>query len=368
LFSSELVVFIPGFAKNEEMDREQLDSLRNQTDQEFSILFVDPHRDPKRKELLGEFQRTSGIESFYFPYELDCHPRKWDEAIMNLPYFLLEKGRVFRYQQFRVPSQNLIEFVNSTKENIGFIRDIEVSGKIYPLEEDCSLTINDQFSNPDFTGPRSYSSVEYFKEKSCFVSEKQRSLPQLSPSASYGDHVIEVEEYLLMNGVDEALTATIRVDDLDLNYRWGTAIGEGLVSTFILAEEFLVYFGHDKRKPVINAEKSKRPPCPLCEEFSWISDQIGYRMATNIKGYEYLGYLNHFEWFKCKTCGIVIPRALASNQHIWETKTKKVIRASIGIEGYGRDLRVLREDVLNAETYEKKIDLINNSWNNARYY
>ena len=44
-------------------------------------------------------------------------------------------------------------------------------------------------------------------------------------------------------------------------------------------------------------------------------------------------------------------------------------KASIGIDGrYGRNLAVLREDVLNSKNWQEACDIINNSWSNKKYY
>jgi len=361
-----LLVCIPAYSYSEEYDDVMLASLKNQNNDNFSLLFIDPFIMGKRKDKIYNFEKETGIQSFYFPYQRDFRPRHYDWGIMNVPFILWENGRVFRYQQNRLISDTLIQEINNTKNiNIGLKRKITYDINFPPMN-DCNfhITISEADHRIDYF-------VNYFKDLSCFKPMNISWQKSDDPSSSYGDWIINIEDFLAINGVDEAMTTIHHFEDIDFNMRWNIAKRSGKVRGFDIVNGLMIYMdGSHRSQSKTIAKSSFNKECFACSgsNYHW-DDLVNKSNDTNFSEINYLGLINGKEWFSCKECGIVFPRIGHSHFSAIEDRVHrdKNYYATIGVNGYGRNLISIRNDVLNA-TWDDKVSIINNSWGNPKYY
>lgn len=357
-----LTVFIPAYNYSDDYDDYQLNSLANQTCKSFNLLFVDPHCSDQRKLKIEEFQKKFGIKSLYFPYQRDPHPRTWDWAIMNVPFMLMENSHILRYQQHRIIHKKLIEEVIKSEENKGFQRfNCEFNETLFPL-------MNDEKGH--LTSGYNKLPIEYSLKESCFTGEITSSI-QNDPGSCYGDWCLKIEDFLKINGVDEATTAVYHFEDIDFNLRWDIARDIGLLSPVKMFFGLMGYFdGKLRNKNVKSIKKTAYEiECINCKKYSY--DFIWRMNEGDIAEgeFENIGIKFGKEWFKCKECGIVILKAGKPHFSAFKDRMiqEKVFKASIGVGNYGRDLNKIRSDVLNTNDFNQKVEIINNSWTNQNY-
>ncbi len=359
------IVFIPAYDHNINHDIFQLEALKNQSYREYTLIFIDPHQDHDRKDILEQFARDTNIQTIYFPYERDSHPRIGDVAIMNVPYLLSEKSKIFRYQQYRIMNEDTLKLLFSSKYSCGCMRhEIIANNAIFPPDRSRSYLLDGYFTN------NIINEVIHFDHKKHIFYSNIKKIFQDRTGPSFGDWAIKSDEYLALNGIDEAATAYHRIDDIELQSRWSYANSINIVDEFEIYTCLMAYFKTSQRSEAKKINKYKHEACEKCKYFIDSDEyiQMNNEYNNNINGYKFHGMIQGYDWFTCETCGMVVPRF--GNSKFMDDRIRKYnkVKSSVGILGYGRNLESIRNDTLNAKDIDEMIEVINHSWENKKYF
>jgi len=363
LVKSNLLVILNGYYHDEELDNLYINSIYKQNNKNFSLLFIDPYTDKIREEKINKLETDTGIQSLYLPYQRDPNPRKFDWCVRNIGCLLMENGRFFNWLQHRMINENFINIVHENPEkNIGCIRSWLMDNTVfdngpidYLMGDSKTHTANlipgtALFQSSDVVRNDDHNSLKY-----CFY-----------------DCVLRVDDFIELNGTDEALTSYIYEEDWDIEERWDIARSLGKVHPVIAYPNLMLYFGHSRSLPY-DFEAIINSKCNSCskdnlQRIKLINDD----QVNDVDGMQYLGIIdNYIEWFKCIECGVLYVRTGLSGFESFTARQHQYnkYKASIGIDGrYGRNLKVLREDVLNSKDWHEACEVINNSWYNKKYY
>ena len=387
MFDNNLLIVLNGYYYANELDDFNLNSLKSQSSKNFSILFIDPWVSDIRKNKIKEFQKETKIQSLYFPYQRDFRPRKYDWCTRNIASMILREGRFFNYWQNRIINKNTVKFIQEYNElNIGFGRIWLDEKYKYPFTIDEVIEYNNNGI---------YSAV-LNSETCCFESNQELKIEKMNILFySFYDACIRVDDFLKLNGTDEALTSWLYEEDWDIETRWLIASKLGLLHDVVASSPQMMYFGRGSRKytnvqavssynnytnvqAVSSYNNYKKDgihsrSCENCtKNSSNFYKQINIDNNKNIDGLDYIGLINNYiEWYKCKICGQLYPIVGPTGyEYVYNSAIKNnIYKASIGVsDNYGRNLAKIRKDVLSINKWEDKIEIINNSWKNQEYY
>ncbi len=198
MINNDLIISLNGYYYNDDLDDFNLNSLKSQSSKDFSILFIDPWKSDLRKDKIKNFEEETGIQSFYLPYERDFRARRYDWAIRNVAAMITpDHCRFFNYWQNRVINKNIVSFIKDFKDsNIGFAR-IWLNGIDceYPFVSNKTISVleKDIVLNP---------------LTSCFETDsKIINIQTKYINYAFYDVCLFVEDFLKINGTDEALTS-----------------------------------------------------------------------------------------------------------------------------------------------------------------
>jgi len=358
LVKNDLLVVLNGYYHDSSLDDMHINALYDQNNN-FSVVFIDPHMDKLREDKIKKLETDTGIQSLYLPYQRDPNPRKYDWCVRNIGCLLMSQGRFFHWHQHRRIRDNFFQIVNSHPEdNIGFIRTWIMDNRFfdsglinYNVEKQISANLSSDkatFQSSESVKFTIHNNLHY-----CFY-----------------DCVLRVDDFIELNGTDEALTSYIYEEDWDIEERWDVAQSMGVVHQLLACTNAMLYFGHTKPQC---PKTAMTPQCELClkDDLKRIR-LINHDRLNDIEGLQYLGIIdNYIEWFKCIECGKLYVRTGTEGFGDFSERQKKYkkYKASIGIDGrYGRNLKDLREDVLNSKDWHEACEVINNSWYNKKYY
>ena len=358
---SNFLIVLNGYYYDRKLDDMYINSIYQKKDNDFSILFIDPHLNQEREEKIKKLENDTGIECLYLPYKLDHNARKYDWGVRNIGCLILENGRFFHWHQHRKINNNFFNLLDYYPDNIGFMRS-------WIMDRTFFDNGNIEYS---LVGGTEKFCAECPPNSALFYSNfMQKTDLKNTLKYCFYDSIFRVDDFITMNGTDEAVTSYCYEEDWDMEERWDVAQVNNAVHSVDIVSHGILYFGHSKNSTFPEGHKKV---CDLCidNKKSWI-EQINRQRSNDIEGLEYLGIIdNYVEWFKCKNCGQLYVR---TGPHGWgdfseRQKQYNKYKASIGIDGrYGRNLAVLREDVLNSKNWQEACDIINNSWSNKKYY
>lgn len=365
----DILVSLNGYIYSEDYDNWQFKSLVNQSNKDFSILYIDPHKLESRKNRLLDIENNYGIKTYYLPYEIDYNPRKYDWTTRNIACLFIDNySRFFNYWQNRSININLIDICKKFESNIGFLRIWLDQKYIYPPNHDEILEYS-------VVGKTDKNKLQYIYDKGCF--EKQINLNEIKTTNNlkycFYDALLYAGDFLQLNGTDEALTSWKYEEDWDIEERWGVATKLNLLHDVIWIQDMMVYHGCLSRRDAILHNRTKADLCKNCldNEQIWIKE-INNENKKQIDGLIYLGIINNYiEWWKCNRCNQLYPKV---GVHGWGDFTDRqsefnIYKASIGIDGrYGRNLNKIKNKIYESDNFEESIKILNNSWSNKDFF
>lgn len=356
-----LVVTMCGYQYDLRHDHFQLLALQYQTNHDFEIFYIDPYKSPQRRDLLKEFSEETKIKTIWMPYSLPPMPRRYDWACWNTPFLICDAERIFRYQQGRLISRNLIQFIHENEGNLAFQRYHidrfilgvsihERNGNLFSLTSN-GYTVE---SNPQVKNQMDY------------------------PGFCYGDWCLKLNDYIELNGIDEVSTSLCHYEDADMEMRWKIAYRLGRVSNVALVTNAVFRVDDSIRCDLANRNFFDYKLARY-EVFGWVKNcdnclilfmKLSYNdpdpALQNLKIEEKNGQ----EWYKCNLCGGVFHKQ--SHPHFSQIKivmeNQGLYRGTIGVDGrFGRHLIRIREDCMKLGHIQDRVDLVNKSWLEERY-
>ena len=306
--------------------------LEAQTDKDFTVLFVDPEWDPAIPEKLDQWSSRTGVRVIRIPYRSAPGGRLLDWAQWNPPVLLAESENDFilRLQSFRMIPSNLVAQLRAWDSNVSFAREIV----------DCSL------------------------DEAVAAAHEPRQPAGVGTGCSLngaaGDWFLRVADILTLNGVDEPLTMLFHFEDVDMEYRYRTAMQKGIVSQ-VLRTSGLMKYASNKSRLLFNLpdvttgkydiKKNSFPPlCQYCG-MQWPQLQESNNPAitladmANVETLEDLGIQYGKHWFICRKCDA--PISHYGCPHYTVNHYGDEHRATIGLDGkWGRNLRIARDKAL----------------------
>jgi len=370
---NDLLISLNGYYYSPEYDDFALRSLAGQSDHNFSVLFIDPYTLEERKNKINNFSDIYNIECLYLPYQKDHNARAYDWTTRNLAcLFTPDNGRFFNLWQNRMVNTDIVKYINKERDkNLGFVRNFQntnINNFLYPIETDCTI------SYAQVGLPHEYI-ANFSSQKSSFTVPESIITPQYNANSldycAY-DCCLRTDDFLTLNGTDEALTAMIYNEDWDIETRWRIANSKGVLHELVYYPHMMMYFYRGSRKEYQTQHVSSQDKCVACQNNyeQWIG--LINTDVMEIDGLDYIGDFFDGLWFKCATCGQPYLK-VGRDWSNWESMSRRAsggnYLASIGIDGrYGRELSVLRADVQSAKNWDDAVQVINGSWKNPKYY
>ena len=352
-----------------------LDALENQTSEDFDVLVLDPYKNAATRKAVEEYNWS--FEANYIPYELPAMPRKYDWTIWNLPFLISDSERIFRYQQWRLIPNNLIELIQSTDGNVGFVRE-----EIRDLSE------------ANFNSPW------------CLERRPTRAELKPFPYAVYGDWCLTARDFVAVNGIDEVSTAMCHYEDIDFEIRWKIALDHKIVSQVNCIGGVMIRVHdtgrtrlapeageEDKLKKIFSrgtqsiskrgrfhgAYKFRRldidgwtANCQNCRDsFEALNNDTSY----DTKKTRLVTVKNGQAWFECLICGGVFHKQSHPHFEVMKESMQKgkCYKATIGIRNskgilFGRNLAKIREESLSLESLQNRYEFVFSNYQNPEFY
>lgn len=355
MIDSDLLIVLNGYNYSNDYDDSQLESLSNQSNKNFSLLFLDPFSSDIRRDKIRKFGKNNNIQSIHMPYVRDHRPRFYDWCTRNVGFMFMDAGRVFNFWQHRVIHKDIVNFIKKDDLNVSFGR-IWYGGDmqyISSLNGKISLNINDKIYTRNI-------------KNSCIHGDIVEEIHDRLFYCFY-DCALRVDDFLLLKGTDEALTSYAYEEDWDIELRW--EIAKNLLHKTRCLKFAMIYFGKTNRDRAKLMPPSQNSPCAECKDKHLRrSNYVNHKIGID-KNVTFLGMMNDIEWYKCINCGLLWPVVGNGFEAFSERKRKnKSFESTIGLSGYGRNILKIRKDVLKSGSIDSAIELINNSWRNDKYY
>lgn len=320
--SNTLLVAIAGYYNSLEWDQIQYIQLKRQTLQDYDVLLLDPYKDNERKKLLLTYFPHTAI---YFPYTLPPMPRDFDWAIWNNAFLIGDYERILRFQQRRIISKYLIQYIYEHEINLSFQRTF----KDWVVNEDKNL-------------------VEDFSSS---MIQMQKHV--IDPHTGYGDWCLYSKDFLRINGIDECFTVSQHSEDLDFNLRWRIAKNPevNLLDDAIIYLKSLSFQKSDInlfsnlccRDIMDGIDKDKSPPVYI----------------------EVIGRYNSKIYYQCRKCGGIFPKMGEPHYSAFEDymiASNQYYATSNILNKYGRDLNAIKASIADIDNINTRIEYINKSW------
>jgi len=385
------VAMTPSFWDDEHMLlRTQLKCLSRQTCRDFDVMLVDPHY-RKRKDVIPELAEMYGLEIIHVPYEPAQHIAKaFDCAIFNAAYCYSSSPRIVRYSCYRFVTPNFVERMLTVSPGVNIdMYSLNVGPCL--IEERDGLPLEKHKTVWDFRSDEvNWDAIPGgfgVGTDGRFVGDPNLSLARWQPYCEVETEVIPVplncygnimwwrENWLAVNGADEALTNSAHWEDIDFDSRTNTA-GQAVVRIPRLMFRLHHTYGGFSQRSNAEVDVPLVRPCATCCQFTRLaipSVSLDVRAGLCRERYTSLGETTLYEggriWV-CNTCGLSGPVWTGDEmEYVSHAAEIGRIRATIIPEvKIGRNLRVLADDMDGLSTVAEKFEVYQRSWTDERYY
>lgn len=346
--------------------RAQLKCLSEQTFKDFGVLLVDPHYN-KRRDYMHDLSDCYKLNITHLPYTPNLRvAKRLDCAVFNAPYCYSESPRIVRYSCWRFVKPNFTEACMSAKHCVDFyFHNFE------PPTRDSMHPI----TNHDARVWDMRSDVVHWDKipkkagepGAAWTSHSDRDEPvRPFPLNACGNYMVPREDWLKVNGCDEAIFSSEHWEDQDFCLRAKLA---GLMCerrAHIVFRAHHLYGSHAGRANEVPDYGEFKPVCDKCEKAEYTPKPDRRELKRRIKQGEIFFFS---QVWVCRECSYAGPVFHASESEYSDYILRNRITRSNIIPGVklGRNLRILSGD-MDGKSLQEKVEIFNRSWSDERYY
>lgn len=349
------------------MLRAQLRCLAEQSNKDFDVFIIDPHFS-KRSSYMGELASKYRLNIRHLPYHPNTRVAKMlDCQIFNAPYLFSESPRIVRYSCWRFVRPDFTDACLTSQTNVDF--------RFHSCEAPTK----------ELQHPETRHNVAIWDMTSDVVHWDKVPTKAGMPGATwghdsdvdepaglfrrncYGNYMIFRDQWLAMNGTNEAVFSLAHFEDLDFCVRARNAEMQCTRKAGKMARLDHFYGGFSGRaniKPDVEFKK----PCPACEKAAYTLEPNRFDWPRRAA----VGEIELFErdraWV-CKTCFLCGPMYSKDPvEHLGQIEARKITQAPI-LSRYkiGRNLRILASD-MDGKSLSEKVEIFERSYHDERYF
>lgn len=354
--------FYPG----DNLLRAQLRCLSEQTFKDFDVLLVDSHYE-KRKGYMGELAEKYKLNIVHVPYTPNLNiAKRLDCSIFNAPYCYSESPRIVRFSCWRFVRPSFTEVCASASHSVDFFfHNVEP-----PTRDSMHPTTNHDArvwgwesdevhwdAIPTKGGDPGASWTSH--------SDKDQNL-QPFPLNCYGNYMVPRQDWLAINGCDEAIFSSEHWEDQDFCLRANLA---GLKCERKAGQMYRLhhlYGAHSGRSNLLPDWGEFRPICAKCIAVEYTPKPDRRELKRRLRESEITIYGAVWVCNDCSYAGPVFHSD--EGEYPNYVRRHKKIRANIIKEKLiGRNLRILADD-MDGKSLQEKVEIFNRSWTDERYY
>jgi len=345
----------------------QLRCLSEQEARDFNVLLVDAHYQ-KRKGYIPELAERYKLNITHVPYVPNLHvAKRLDCAVFNAPYCYSESPKIVRYSCWRFARPDFTKVCLESKTNVDFrFHSIEPTSKenthpdtnhntdIWDMTSDVVKW--DKVSRKAGVGGGTWGSD----------SDKDGDA-DLFPTNAYGNYMVFRDQWLKLNGCDEAFTNVAHYEDMDFCAR---ARNAGMKCSRRAHRLYRIHhwYGNHSGRANIPTDHAFKQNCPECEAACNVLEPKRFDIKARKDKGEIDVLSDHGVWV-CKTCNLCGPvYHTGCHEHTERIGRLKLTRSNV-ITKYliGRRLDILTAD-MDGKSLSEKVELYTASWGNPRYY
>lgn len=362
------VAMTPAFFYTEDfLFKAQLRCLSEQTNKEFGVLVVDPHYS-RRKDYMPALAAEYGLAITHVPY----HPntliaKKLDCAIFNAPYLYSESPRIVRFSCWRFVRPDFTDACLTSETNVDFrFHSCEApTEELKHPETNHNTAIWDMRSDAvDWDAVPSRAG----EKGATWGRDSDADEPAaLFPRNAYGNYMVFRDQWLSINGTNEAVTNTCHYEDIDFCVR---ARNANLVCSRKAHKLYRLhhwYGGHSGRANIVPDVQFTKP-CPACQEACSMLEPNRFDWERRAAIGE-LELAEHDRAWICKTCFLCGPMySTDPAEHVGVIEKREITQAPVFPRfRIGRNLRTLAGD-MDGKSLQEKVEIFNRSYSDERYY
>lgn len=346
--------------------RAQLKCLSEQAFKEFDVVLIDSHYN-KRWRYIPELAAHYNLRLIHIPYTPNLRvAKKLDCAIFNAPYLFSESTRIVRYSCWRFVKPNFTQACVDAKHCVDFY--------FHNFEPPTRDSMH-QVTNHDMRVWDMKSDVVHWDAipkkggipGAAWTSHSDRDEPpQPFPLNCCGNYMVPREDWLNLNGCDEAIFSSEHWEDQDFCLRANLAGLKCERRSHIQYRAHHLYGAMSGRANETPDFGEFRKLCPQCEAVEYTPKPHRRELIRRIGNGEL--WANGRVWV-CKTCFYCGPIFHADEgEYSRHIRDKRITRSNIIPEfKLGRNLRRLAED-MDGKSLSEKVEIFNGSYDSPRYY
>lgn len=347
--------------------RAQLRCLSEQIAKDFTVLIVD-HHFYKRVGYMDELRNKYKLDITHIPYRPNQHvAKKLDCQIFNGPYLYSESPRLVRYSCWRFVKPDFTKVCLESPTNVDFyFHSVKAPAPEYAHPKtDHNMLVWDMASDrvnwAEMPAKASEPGATWTKESDV---DEPVGLFRLN---CYGNYMIFRDQWLNINGCEEAFTNSVHYEDMDFCIRARNARMVCTRKSHKLYRAHHQYGSHSGRANIPPDQEFKKP-CAACEAAYHVLEPKRFDIAERADRGE-IELIQSMGIWVCKTCTLCGPiYSRGCNEHTEFIQDAKIVRSNI-VPKYklGRNLRILAGD-MDGKSIPDKWKIFNDSYANERYY
>jgi hypothetical protein len=345
----------------------QLRCLSEQANKDFGVLVVDAHYS-KRKDYMPELAAHYKLAITHVPYAPNTRVAKTlDCQIFNAPYLYSESPRIVRYSCWRFVRPDFTDACLNSKTNVDFrFHSCEAPTKeLQHPETRHNVAIWDM--NSDVVHWDKVPTKAGMPGATWGHDSDVDEPAGLFRRNCYGNYMVFRDQWLSINGTNEAVFSLAHYEDMDFCVRARNANLQCSRKAGKLVRMDHYYGSYSGRANITPDVEFKRP-CPACEKAAYTLEPNRFDWPRRAS----VGEIELFErdraWV-CKTCFLCGPMYSKDPvEHMGAIESRGITQAPI-LTKYkiGRNLRILAGD-MDGKSLQEKVEIFERSYSDERYY
>lgn len=347
--------------------RAQLRCLSEQAAKDFTVLIVDHHYS-KRVGYMDELRAKYKLDIVHVPYAPNPHVgKRLDCAIFNAPYLYSESPRIVRYSCWRFVKPDFTKVCLESPTNVDFyFHSVKAPSLEYAHPKtDHNMLVWDMASDRVNWAEMP---VKHSDPGATWGTASDSDEPAgLFRRNCYGNYLVFRDQWLAINGCEEAITSCVHWEDQDFCIR---ARNARMVCT---RKHGLLYrlnhhYGGFAGRANIPPDQEFKKPCDACAKAYDVLEPNRFDLKKRVAAGELDLFADGTVWV-CKTCLFAGPVYHANEAEYLDVIENKKRTQSNTIAEYklGRRLRRLAGD-MDRKPLARKIEIFNESYSSERYY
>lgn len=346
--------------------RAQLRCLSEQTFKDFDVLLCDPHY-LKRKDSISELAQHYKLNIVHVPYTPNLLiAKRLDCAAFNAPYLFSESPRIVRYSCWRFVRPNFTEICASVPHCVDFyFHNFEppTRDSMHPVtNHDARIwNMNSDVVNWDLIPKRAG------EPGSSWTEHSDRYEPVMAfPLAAYGNYMVPREDWLNLNGCDEAIFSSEHWEDQDFCLRANLAGLKCERRAHVMYRAHHLYGSHSGRANEVPDFGEFKKICDQCEAVEYTPKPNRRELKKRIANGELWTDGRVWVCKKCLYCGPVFHAD--EGEYPALIRKNKITKSNVISEfKIGRCLRTLASD-MDGKSLQEKVEIFTGSYTNEKYY